>query len=82
MTQVNAAENGIITRALPGDALALCPPLIIKEGEIDEMFDRIGRTLDNILDDRNRQGVTIGQPRRQSGGLRDKPRHILKNAAR
>ena len=33
--------NGVILRALPGDAVGICPPLIITEDEINEMFDRI-----------------------------------------
>jgi len=28
----------------------LCPPLIITEGEIDELFDRLTRALDKTLD--------------------------------
>ena len=54
-----AADNGLITRALPGDSLALCPPLIIKQDEIDEMFDRIGRTLDDTLDSITKQGIAV-----------------------
>ncbi len=38
-------EEGVIVRAI-GDTLAICPPLIIKADEVDEMFDRIGRALD------------------------------------
>ena len=38
-------EN-LILRALPGDAIGICPPLIITRDEIDDMFDRIGRGLD------------------------------------
>jgi len=30
--------------------LTLCPPLIITEGEIDELFDRLTRALDKTLD--------------------------------
>ncbi|TNE39329.1 MAG: aspartate aminotransferase family protein [Alphaproteobacteria bacterium] len=33
-------EAGLISRAVAGDNLALCPPLIITEAEIDEMFNR------------------------------------------
>ena len=33
-----AQENGVILRALPGDTVAVCPPLIIKEDEIREIF--------------------------------------------
>ncbi|HLJ64215.1 MAG TPA: aminotransferase class III-fold pyridoxal phosphate-dependent enzyme, partial [Stellaceae bacterium] len=39
-----ALKHGLILRNL-GDTLALCPPLIIKEAEIDEMFDRLGLAL-------------------------------------
>jgi 4-aminobutyrate--pyruvate transaminase len=33
-----------------GDRIALCPPLIINESEIDEMFDRFERGLAKGLD--------------------------------
>ncbi|PHQ70349.1 MAG: aspartate aminotransferase family protein [Sneathiella sp.] len=39
-------EEGVISRAVAGDNMALCPPLIITETEIDEMFDRFTRGLD------------------------------------
>jgi 4-aminobutyrate--pyruvate transaminase len=45
-----AEEEGLITRPLMGDRIALCPPLIISEGEIDEMFDRFERGLAKGLD--------------------------------
>ena len=41
----HAEEQGLIVRALM-DQIAFCPPLIIAEAEIDEMFDRFGRALD------------------------------------
>ena len=44
-----AEDNGLIVRPLPVDRLALCPPLVITEEEIDELFDRLGRTLDATL---------------------------------
>jgi 4-aminobutyrate--pyruvate transaminase len=31
-----------------GDRIALAPPLIITTAEIDEMFDRLERALDDI----------------------------------
>ena len=40
-----AEHEGVISRPLLGDRIALCPPLIIKEAEIDEMFDRFERGL-------------------------------------
>ena len=41
-------DAGVISRAVAGDNLALCPPLIITESEIDEMFDRFTKGLDDI----------------------------------
>lgn len=41
-----AADVGVIVRAVPvGTSLALSPPLVITEAEINEMFDRIGLAL-------------------------------------
>ncbi len=42
------AEN-LILRPLPGDVIGICPPLIITRAEIDDMFDRIGRGLDEAV---------------------------------
>ncbi len=42
---LRAEKHGIISRAI-GDNIALCPPLIITESEIDEMFDRFTKGLD------------------------------------
>jgi len=38
-------KHGVILRALPGDIIGFCPPLIISEAEIDDMFDRIESAL-------------------------------------
>jgi 4-aminobutyrate--pyruvate transaminase len=43
-----AQAEGLITRALPGDIVAFCPPLIIDEDQIDDMFDRFGRALERF----------------------------------
>jgi 4-aminobutyrate---pyruvate transaminase len=40
----------LIVRFLAGDAVSVCPPLIITAAEIDELFDRLGRALDRTLD--------------------------------
>jgi 4-aminobutyrate---pyruvate transaminase len=37
-------EEGLIIRAI-GDIIAFCPPLIITEKQIDDVFDRFGRAL-------------------------------------
>ncbi|MFP6770821.1 MAG: aminotransferase [Alphaproteobacteria bacterium] len=38
-------ENGLILRVI-GDRLAFAPPLIMTEGEVDQMLDGLSRTLD------------------------------------
>ena len=43
-------EEGVISRPMLGDRIGLCPPLIISEIEIDEMFDRFERGLNRGLD--------------------------------
>jgi adenosylmethionine-8-amino-7-oxononanoate aminotransferase len=42
-------ERGVITRAV-GDALVFCPPMIISEAELDEMFAPLAPALDVTLD--------------------------------
>ncbi len=44
-----AMEEGLIIRAL-GDSLALCPPMIISEAELNELFDRLERSLAKTAD--------------------------------
>ena len=45
-----AEQEGLIVRFLVGDIVSICPPLIIAPAEIDELFDRLGRALDQTLD--------------------------------
>lgn len=42
-------DEGIIVRPLINDRIALCPPLVITEAEIHELFDRFERGLDRTL---------------------------------
>ncbi len=46
-----ALEHGLIVRPLADDTIAFCPPLIITETEVDEMFDRFARALDDAAAD-------------------------------
>jgi len=48
-----ARENGLIIRPL-GDTIAFCPPLVITEAEIDEMFRRFSLALDAATDELHR----------------------------
>ena len=39
-------EHGVILRALPGDIVGFCPPLVISEAELNDMFDRIESAME------------------------------------
>lgn len=43
-----AQQHGLIVRPI-GDTIAFCPPLIIQEEEIDLMFERFGRALEDTF---------------------------------
>ena len=45
----NCVANGLILRPLPGDVVGICPPLIISESEIGELFDRLEQALNDSL---------------------------------
>ncbi|MGN7735962.1 aspartate aminotransferase family protein [Ensifer sp. 22564] len=40
-------KNGLISRNI-GDAIAFCPPMIITRGEINEMFDIVEQSLEDL----------------------------------
>lgn len=44
-----AQEEGLIVRAI-GDSIALCPPMVIADAELNEMFDRLERALAKTAD--------------------------------
>ena len=46
-----ALEQELILRATPGDSVAVCPPLIISESEIDHLFDRLTTALDQTAEE-------------------------------
>jgi 4-aminobutyrate--pyruvate transaminase len=41
----NAQKNGLIVRALQGDIVALCPPLIINNKEVDILFNKFNKSI-------------------------------------
>jgi 4-aminobutyrate--pyruvate transaminase len=45
----HAQDEGLIVRPI-GDTISICPPLVIKEAEIDELFDKLEVALDKTLD--------------------------------
>ena len=38
-------NNGVILRSLPGEVIGFCPPLIISEVQVNEMFDKIDDSM-------------------------------------
>ncbi len=44
-----AYERGLILRPL-GDTIGICPPLVISESQVHELFDKLTMALDDCLD--------------------------------
>ncbi|AKS42064.1 aminotransferase [Wenzhouxiangella marina] len=41
-------DAGLVVRAIPGDIIAVCPPLIINEVQVDELVDKLSTGLDRV----------------------------------
>jgi len=55
-----ACENrGLILRAMGGNSVAVCPPLIITEQQIDELVEKLGQALDETLDYVQREQLQV-----------------------
>jgi 4-aminobutyrate--pyruvate transaminase len=54
-----AEEEGLIVRAVIGDTVTVCPPLIISADETDELFARLARALDRTLDWAKRERLLV-----------------------
>ena len=44
-----ALAHGLMVRPLPSDTIGICPPLIITEPQIDELFDMLEVGLNEAL---------------------------------
>ena len=44
-----AMRRGLMVRALAGDVIALCPPLVVSLDDIEEMFETLQAALDEVL---------------------------------
>ena len=60
MAQKTCEANGLILRAVAGNAVALCPPLIITKEEVDEMLKRLKTSIDTTYDAMKEQGLIAG----------------------
>lgn len=52
-----AQRHGLIVRALAGDIVAFCPPLIIEAGQIDDMFAAVAKALDEVEAQVTKEGL-------------------------
>ncbi len=50
-------KHGVILRMLPGDSIAMSPPLVITEEEVDEMLARFGRAVDDLAVELRRESL-------------------------
>ena len=41
-------DHGLICRPL-GQSVVLCPPFIMTDAQMDEMFDKLGKALDKVF---------------------------------
>jgi 4-aminobutyrate---pyruvate transaminase len=55
-----AQEEGLICRAVGGDTIGVCPPLIITADQVNDLFDRLGRALDRGLEWAHKEGHLAG----------------------
>ncbi len=44
-----AQDNGLIVRNVAGNALAVCPPLIITHEQVDEMVDKLRLSIEQVV---------------------------------
>jgi 4-aminobutyrate--pyruvate transaminase len=51
--------NGVIARTLAGDVLAFSPPLIMTKPEVDEMLDRVSKSLDELTVQLRREQISV-----------------------
>ena len=47
----HAQQRGLVVRPLSGDIIGICPPLIISEAQLDELFEILGQSLDAAWQD-------------------------------
>jgi 4-aminobutyrate--pyruvate transaminase len=47
--QAACEKHGLIVRAMGGNSIALCPPLIITEAQVDELVQKLSLALDETL---------------------------------
>lgn len=57
MAKQYCQQQGLLIRAVAGNSIAFCPPLITTEAQIDEMLDMFEKALQQTLDYAQREGL-------------------------
>ena len=52
-------DNGVILRGVANDSLCFSPPLVISTDEIDDMLDRVGKSLDELTVQLRREQIAV-----------------------
>jgi 4-aminobutyrate--pyruvate transaminase len=52
-------ENGVIVRVVSNDSLCFSPPLVISKEEINEMLDRVSKSLDDLTVQLRREQIAV-----------------------
>jgi 4-aminobutyrate--pyruvate transaminase len=52
-------QNGVILRGVANDSLCFSPPLVISTAEIDDMLDRVGKSLDELTVQLRREQIAV-----------------------
>ncbi|HMB73090.1 MAG TPA: aminotransferase [Gammaproteobacteria bacterium] len=56
MCMAACQRHGVIVRAI-GDAVAVCPPYVVTEADVDDIFDRYERGLDDTMSWAKKEGI-------------------------
>ncbi len=59
--QLECQNAGLILRAVAGNSLAFCPPLIITDAQIDDMIERFATALDKTLEFAQAENLLSGR---------------------
>ena len=52
-------QNGVILRGVANDSLCFSPPLVISTAEIDDMLDRVAKSLDELTVQLRREQIAV-----------------------
>ena len=57
----DAVQRGVLFRPLPGDVIAMSPPLVVSEAQVHQIVGALRGTLDATLESLTREGALAGR---------------------